>query len=206
MYVPAPFEQKDRNEVLDFIRRHGFGALHSSTERGLEASHLPFLLEEGSGSEVSLLGHMARANPQWRDLEGREVLAVFQGPQAYLSPGWYGEGPAVPTWNYLAVHVYGTYRALPSGELRALLEKTVGFYESGFARPWGLEALPEDYLEKMTGGIAGFRIQVDRMESQWKLSQNHPVERRRKVIDALREQGGENQVGIAGYMEKEISK
>jgi transcriptional regulator len=206
MYVPSSFEQKDRGEIFRFIRLHGFGTLHSASERGLEATHLPFLLEEESGSEVSLLGHMARSNPQWRDLEGGKVLAVFQGPHAYLSPSWYGEGPAVPTWNYLAVHVHGTYRALPAGELRALLEKTVDFYESGFPRPWGLPSLAEDYLEKMTGGIAGFRIRVDRMDAQWKLSQNHSAQRRERIIGALREQGGDNGLEIARRMEREMPK
>jgi transcriptional regulator len=206
MYVPPPFEQKDRGEIVRFLRGNGFGVLHSASGRGLEATHLPFLLEEGPGPEVSLLGHMARSNPQWRDLDGGKVLAVFQGPHAYLSPSWYGEGPAVPTWNYLAVHVHGTCRLLPAGEMRSLLEKTVDFYESGFLRPWGLPSLPENYLEKMTGGIAGFRIRVDRMEAQWKLSQNHSAERRARIINALRERGGDNALEIARRMEGEMPK
>ena len=108
MYVPAAFAETDTAKLHEFMRRNSFAVLTSNGEGGLVASHLPLLLDADAGPNGHLLGHMARANPQWRDVRG-EVMAVFSGPHAYVSPSWYEEEGTVPTWNYVAVHAYGTF-------------------------------------------------------------------------------------------------
>src|SRR4051812_5840105 len=108
MYVPAAFAEPDRGRLHEFIEAYSFGLLVSS-HRGPFATHLPFLLDRTAGPHGTLVGHMARANPQWHDLDGREVLAVFSGPHAYVSPSWYEADDVVPTWNYVAVHARGTF-------------------------------------------------------------------------------------------------
>ena len=128
MYNPASFAQHDVSKLHAFLRRHSFATLVSSGEGGLVASHLPLLLDPRAGRLGHLLGHMARANPQWRQVEG-EVLAIFQGPHTYISPSWYEEPGMVPTWNYVAVHAYGTLQLVDRrGELLDILRHAVAFY------------------------------------------------------------------------------
>lgn len=107
MYVPTSFREDHPEKLHEFIKSYSFGTLFSDTEGGLQASHLPFLLDEKMGTQGVLAGHMAKANSHWQSLSGQEVLVVFQGPHVYISPAWYEEPETVPTWNYVAVHVYG---------------------------------------------------------------------------------------------------
>ncbi|HSR71788.1 MAG TPA: FMN-binding negative transcriptional regulator, partial [Kiloniellales bacterium] len=131
MYVPEVFALRDSEAIAAVLRDHGFAVLVTPGEAAPTASHLPFLFDPARGDHGVLRAHMARANPQWRALErlqaeGGEALVVFQGPHAYVSPRWYGDGPAVPTWNYLAVHVYGRPRLIEEpAALRALLADLV---------------------------------------------------------------------------------
>jgi transcriptional regulator len=111
VYLPAAFAESDRAKLHGLIRRYSFAILTSRGEDGLIASHLPLLLDADAGPHGQLLGHMARANPQWRDVRG-QVMAVFSGPHAYVSPSWYEEEGTVPTWNYVAVHAYGTFQVV----------------------------------------------------------------------------------------------
>ena len=144
------------------------------------ASHLPLLLETDAGPNGSLIGHLARANPQWQGVDGQQVLAVFSGPHAYVSPSFYEAENVVPTWNYVAVHVYGTLRVLDDPELLTkILDKSVKMYEQNRPSPWLLDA-DTAYFEKMVRAIVGFRIEIDRIEGKWKLSQNQPAERQEK--------------------------
>lgn len=110
MYIPTAFEQTDQNKLHEFIEANSFGLLVSTHVGEPFATHLPFLLQRDSGPHGCLFGHVARANPQWRDLDGQSVLAIFTGPHAYVSPTWYESEDVVPTWNYVAVHAYGTCR------------------------------------------------------------------------------------------------
>jgi transcriptional regulator len=166
------------------MRRHSFALLTSHGEGGLFASHLPLLLDADAGPNGHLLGHMARANPQWRDIRG-EAMAIFSGPHAYVSPSWYEEDGTVPTWNYAVVHAYGTFQLVEErGGLLDILLRTVATYESPRPEPWRFdESAP--HFETMLKAIVGFRIEITRLEGKWKLSQNHPQERRRRVIRAL---------------------
>src|SRR5918998_521149 len=170
MYVPAAFTETETAKLHEFVRKNSFAVLTSSGEGGLVAGHL--------------LGHMARANSQWRRVEG-EVMAVFSGPHAYVSPSWYEEAGTVPTWNYVAVHAYGTFHVVGDSEgLMAILRRTVLAYEGPRPEPWPFDE-SEPHVEGLLRAIVGFRIEVTRLEGKWKLSQNHPEERRRKVIRAL---------------------
>src|SRR5207237_1079539 len=155
-----------RAALDDLIERHGFGTLVTVIDGAPFATHLPFLLDRERGL---LLGHVARANPHWRALgNGAESLAIFRGPHGYVSPSWYATGPAVPTWTFAAVHVYGVPRLLDDeARLLDLLRRLVDQYESGRERPWAMD-LPADYLKKMLGGIVGFEMPIGRMEGKFK--------------------------------------
>jgi transcriptional regulator len=201
MYVPAAFAETEPAKLHEFIRRHGFAVLTSHGEGGLFASHLPLILDTVAGPQGSLVGHMARANPQWRDVRG-EVMAVFSGPHAYVSPSWYEEGGTVPTWNYVAVHAYGNFHVVEGRvELLDILRRSVMIYESSRPEPWSFdESAP--HVETMLKAIVGFRIEITRLEGKWKLSQNHPEERRRKVIGALSGRPYQDSKAIANLMEE----
>jgi transcriptional regulator len=177
MYVPLPFRLDDPAAIREVLDRFAFALLVTGGAGELEASHLPFLFEPEPAPHGRLLGHLARANPQVQVLaetEGREVLAVFQGPHAYVSPGDYGPGPAtVPTWNYVAVHAYGHVRLIDDAEeTRALLLKLTARHESARQAPWSSESLGDGLMDRMLGGIQAFEIAVTRIEAKAKLSQN----------------------------------
>jgi len=126
MYIPAAFNQADQDKLYDFIQLNSFGLLVSQVDSEPFASHLPFLLDRSSGPNGSLVGHMAFANPQWCHADNQNVLAVFSGPHAYISPTWYGVENVVPTWNYLAVHVYGRFQVIHDEQsLAAILQDFV---------------------------------------------------------------------------------
>jgi transcriptional regulator len=202
VYIPASFAESDTAKLHEFIRRNSFGVLTSHGEGGLIASHLPLLLDADAGPHGRLLGHMARANPQWRDVRG-EVMAIFSGPHAYVSPSWYEEAGTVPTWNYVAVHVYGVFQVVEERDgLLDILRRSVLTYEGPRPQPWALdESAP--HVATMLKAIVGFRIEVTRLEGKWKLSQNHSEERRRKVIRALEVRHDEDSREIARLMRGE---
>jgi len=203
MYVPAAFAETDPANLHEFMRRNSFAVLTSHGEGGLTASHLPLLLVADAGAHGVLLGHMARANSQWRKAEG-EVMAVFSGPHAYVSPSWYEEGGTVPTWNYVAVHAYGTLHVVEDQDgLLGILRRSVTAYESPMPEPWSFEE-SEAHVEKLLGAIVGFRIEITRLEGKWKLSQNHPEERRRKVIRALEARADDHSQATGEMMEETL--
>jgi transcriptional regulator len=202
VYIPSTFKQSDLATLFAFIERHGFALLCSVGDDGVPfASHLPLLLDRQAAPPGVLVGHMARANPQWRHADGRPVLAVFSGPHVYVSPSWYEAEAVVPTWNYVAVHATGVFRAVHDRDaLLRTVGDTVAFYEEGRPQPW--RPAPSAYLDRMLQGIVGFRIEVAGLEGKWKLSQNQPAERRDKVVRALRQQGGEDAEAVADLMEQ----
>jgi transcriptional regulator len=200
MYVPTAFSETDQGKLHDFIEAYSFGLLVSAHLDEPFATHLPFLVERDAGPHGTLLGHMARANPHWHDLEGRPVLAVFSGPHAYVSPTWYESENVVPTWNYVAVHAYGTCRLVDDAEaLAGILARTVGTYEQSLPNPWAIDTAT-DFFRKQMRAVVGFRIEVNRLEGKWKLNQNHPEDRRRKVVRALGESDSQEAREIARLM------
>ena len=179
MYVPPKFSEEDRDTLYGVIRQYEFALLISETDDGPVATHLPFRLE----GDV-LVAHMARANLQWKSFAaGKEALVVFQGPHCYVSPRLYKTAPSVPTWNYVAVHVYGVPTLIESpDEVRDGQAKLVDHYEQG---GWRLEDQPEEYMKGMLRSIVSFEIPIARIEGKFKLSQNKSAEDRRAVIAEL---------------------
>jgi transcriptional regulator len=203
MYVPASFAETDRTRLHEFMRRHSFAVLTACGEAGLVASHLPLLLDADAGPCGHLLGHMARANPQWRDVRG-EAMDVFSGPHAYVSPSWYEEGGTVPTWNYVAVHAYGTFHVVEDRDgLLEILRRLVRTYEGPRPEPWAFDE-SEPHVERLLPAIVGFRIEITRLEGKWKLGQNHSEQRRRKVVSALEDEPGEDSRAIAHLIREDL--
>jgi transcriptional regulator len=203
VYIPAHFNQPDLAALHAVIERRSFALLCSAGAADAPfASHLPLLLDRNAAPPGALVGHMARANSQWRYADGRPVLAVFSGPHAYVSPSWYEAEEVVPTWNYVAVHVAGVFRAVHDRDaLLAIVRDAVAFFEGGRPQPWTLD-LSVASLDRLLRGIVGFRIVIETIEGKWKLNQNHPPERRRKVVRALRQEGGEDAEAVADLMER----
>ena len=200
MYVPAAFAEPDLAKLHDFIERNSFGLLTSLVDGLPFATHLPFLLDRADGPHGGLTCHVARANPQWRQAQGQTALAIFSGPHAYVSPTWYEAEPTVPTWNYVAVHVYGRVEVVEDEvALREIVGRLVGVYEAAMPKPWALGG--STYVDRLLGQIVGLRLRIERIEGKWKLNQNHPIDRRRKVVEALRRRGGEDALAIAALME-----
>jgi len=184
LYIPAHFRKDDPDTLYAFMEQYAFGTLVSTGPGGLHVSHIPFLPEREDG-KVRLLGHVARGNPQWEALEGADhVLAIFNGPHAYVSPGWYQNHPAVPTWNYAVVHAHGKARLMDEAELHDLVVRLSNTYEAGRAKPWKATELPAEFVGNLLKAIVGFEIEVERLEGKFKLSQNRAAEIPR-VIEAL---------------------
>ena len=203
MYVPAHFRE-DRIPILhDAIREYSFGTLITAGERELEASHVPMLLDAAYGSLGTLLGHMARANSQWQRVNsGFRALAIFLGPNAYITPSWYPTkqqtGKVVPTWNYLAIHAYGTLSFFDDPEeLRAHVGQMTDTHETPRAAPWAVSDAPGDFVDQMLKAIVGFRLRITKLEGKWKMSQNRPAQDVAGVLEGLADQDGESEAAIA---------
>ena len=204
MYVPPHFAETDPATLHAFIERHSFGLLVSQVDGVPFATHLPFLLDRNAGPHGTLIGHVARANPHWQALREQTSLVVFSGPHAYISPTWYETANVVPTWNYTAVHAYGRAELVEDqNQLLEIVQRSVAVYESTMPRPWTLDT-NGPFAERLLAQIVGFRIPIERIEGKWKLNQNHPVERREKVIRALEERGGEDAQAIAALMRQTL--
>jgi transcriptional regulator len=205
MYVPNYFAELDLAKLHEAMERYSFAMLVSGSGGEMVASHLPLLIERTSGQRGTLLGHMARANPQWKAAAGQEVLAIFSGPHVYVSPTWYEAEHVVPTWNYVAVHAYGRLEIMQDEvELKALLQRMVETYEASQPRPWSV-ADSSEYLDRLLPQIVGFRIPIARLEGKWKLNQNRPAEQRQRVIDVLCRQKDENSREVARLMRERFS-
>jgi transcriptional regulator len=208
MYVPEIFALTDPAEVRRIMREHSFALLVTAADGAPLATHLPFLHDPEPGPHGTLLCHMARANPQWKDFakleaEGREALVIFQGPHGYISPNWYEPGPAVPTWNYLVVHAYGTPRIIDDAtSTKARQERLVETHEAGFAAPWSMAGQDEKYIRRMLRGIVAFEMPITRLEAKAKLSQNKTDADRQGVIAALEASGRPGDLELAAVMRR----
>jgi transcriptional regulator len=201
MYIPTAFAETDRTKLHDFIEQNSFGLLVSQVDGLPFATHLPFRLERTTGPHGTLVGHMARANPQWHKASGQTVLAIFSGPHAYISPTWYEAEQVVPTWNYTAVHAYGQMQIIEDkGALLEIVQQMVRVYEQTMPQPWSFDG-SSTFVERLLSQIVGFRINIEKIEGKWKLNQNHPAERRQKVVRVLQQQGNENAQAIAAMMQ-----
>lgn len=184
MYSPPYNRMEDRTELVHFLRAHNFPVIIT---RGLQASHLPATVHE-TGTQLVLDMHMARPNRQWQAFDGTEVLIIFTGPHAYISPRWYEEKERVPTWNYSAVHLYGMPELVEDrGEKHAGMRNLVATMDPQWLPQF--DALSHEYVEKMLGGIVNFRIPITRIETRWKLSQNRGRREMELIAEELRKQG-----------------
>ncbi|MFN7731546.1 MAG: FMN-binding negative transcriptional regulator [Pirellula sp.] len=205
MYVPGHFRQDDVEALHAFMQQYSFAILTSVRDGVPFATHLPLLLDVSMGSNGSLIGHVARTNPHWEGLDGEQAVAIFHGPHAYVSPAWYQAPNLVPTWNYIAVHAIGRVQVLHDrARIREIVAKSVATYEAARTAstgqtPW---EFPDDspVIEGMLGHIVGIEISIERLEGKWKLSQNHPIARRRQVIERLRD-GDQSAREVAAYMQ-----
>jgi len=186
MYVPKIFKNENQEEIEEFIRQNSFGIL-VSLENGLPlATHIPIELKEKEDKKM-LCGHLARANGQWRSFdENKEVLVIFSGPHAYISSSWY-TGESVPTWNYIAVHVYGKIRIIEGQDLWQSLKKLVDKYEKASANPVSLETMSEKMVENQMKAIVGFEIEITDIQAKYKLSQNRNAEDYQRVVEHLQQ-------------------
>lgn len=177
MYSPEAFQVHDAAVLTAFMQQHSFATIVTHDGTIPHATHMPVLLEPERGVHGTLVSHVARANPQWLHFEnGQEVMVIFQGPHAYVSPAWYVTTPAVPTWNYTAVHAYGIPRIVTDHDRFAqMLQDLIEFYESGREDRWH-GALAPEYRDRLMKGIVGVEIEITRIEGKFKLSQNRPAD------------------------------
>jgi len=203
MYTPRHFDEP-RVEVLhDLIRRQPLATLVTVGSAGLDANHIPLLLSPDPAPFGTLRGHVSRSNTVWREFDPEvEALAVFTGPEGYITPSWYATkretGQVVPTWNYVVVHAHGRLRVIEDTEwLRAHVGELTRQQEAGSPEPWKVEDAPEDYTTRLLGGIVGLEIPISRIEGKWKVSQNQPEANRRGVIAGLEERGDPQSLAMA---------
>jgi transcriptional regulator len=187
MYCPSLFREERIEVQHTLIRDHPLGLLISYARSGLLANLVPFVLKTGDSPRGVLQAHVARANPQWRELDGQAVLVVFRGPDAYVSPSLYATktetGKVVPTWNYAMVQARGTARIRDQADwLTPQLNALTNAQEAGRARPWAVSDAPADYVEAQKKAIVGIEIQIDVLDGKWKVSQNQPEANRRSVV------------------------
>jgi len=206
MYLPAQFEEGRVDVLHTLMSEHPFATLVTQGDEGLTANHLPLHLEPGIGPFGALQGHVARANPVWRQAADSDVLVIFHGPQTYVTPSWYEtkreHGRAVPTWNYVVVHARGRLRAIDDPVwVRGQLETLVTRHEGAFAEPWEIDDAPPDYIDKMLAAVVGIEIVIGELRGKWKISQNQPPANRAGVVEGLREQGTPDALQIADLVE-----
>ena len=199
MYIPKYFAIQDEEMKYEIMEQNSFATLFSQHNGEPYATHLPLLLNRET---LILHGHFARPNDQWKDSGNQQVLAIFQGPHSYISPSWYETNNAVPTWNYVAVHVYGELEIVEDEqELIDSLQELVHKYEDQEST-YSLNDVNPNYMGGLRKGIVGFKIKINKIEGKAKLSQNHSFGGRKLVVEKLEKVGSEESRAIAGLMRK----
>ena len=200
IYMPTHFSVPDRTNVIGVMRAYPLATLVSVADGVPSFSHVPLVVEE-RGESIALLGHVAIANPQWRTWGAEQpVIAVFHGPNGYVSPRLYSVREAVPTWNYIAVHVQGNLRKVEgSAGKEGILKALIDMHDVPYREQW--DELGEEFREKMKRGIVGFEIAVERIDGKFKLSQNRPPQDRASVLAAM-EAGGASGSSMAEWMRR----
>ncbi len=206
MYIPEAFRSRDLADLDRLSAHNGFGTLISQLAGAPVVSHLPVLYRR-AGGQVTLTGHWARANPQWRQIEEQRVLFIFHGPHAYISPRWYVEPRRnVPTWNYAVAHVYGRVRVIHEvEELETIVTALASLYEAGAPAPWRLEDTGEEGRARLRA-IVGFELAADEIQVKMKLGQNHPAGNVRGAIEGLRAAGSTEAAETASWMQDALQR
>lgn len=187
MYIPSTFQVTDNSQLHELMEAYNFAAVLTVDPDGLPfATHMPLMLERERGPYGTLVGHMARANPQWRHFQAdQDILVMFQGPHAYISPSWYVGAFNVPTWNYAVVHAYGVPRIVEeAGQIQAMLDALVDHHEKTMATPWTADWADPRH-EKLIKAVVGFELPITRLEGKFKLNQNKSQADQKGVIQAV---------------------
>ena len=212
MYIPKQFEETRVDVLHGLIRAHPLATLVTLSTEGLNANHIPFYLDDAPAPLGALRGHVARTNPLLNDLDSSvETLAVFQGPEVYITPSWYATkketGKVVPTWNFAVVHAYGTLRVVEDASwLRAQLEELTDHNETPFPKPWRLGDAPAEFTEKLMGAIVGVEMVITRLSGKWKVSQNQPPQNQSSLVEGLTESGETDALAMAKLVEAAASE
>lgn len=200
MFIPGIFKTTDTESVRQFIRGHSFGILISTVGGRPCATHIPVILMQDAEGREFLSGHISKANPQWKEFGNHpEVLVVFTGSNSYISSSWY-DHENVPTWNYMAVHVYGTLSIVEGDELKAHLAAMVNTYEAVMPHPVAVERMSESFIQSEMKGIVGFTVTLTEIQAAEKLSQNRDDKNYHQIIQGLETQGDPDSVTMAAIM------
>ena len=207
MYVPKHFEETNVETLHALIRAHPLGALVTLGPDGLDANHVPFEVDPDPAPFGTLLAHLPRANPVWREAAGADVLVLFQGAEIYISPSWYPTkqetAKVVPTWNYAVVHAHGRLRAIEDRDwLRTFVTRLTDRHEGGRPDPWKVTDAPADYVESMLRGIVGLEIPIARLVGKWKVSQNRPAHDQDGVVEGLSQHETPNASAMADLVRR----
>lgn len=209
MYLPAHFEMTDATILHDVIVKYPLGTWIVSNGHELVINHIPFLFEPDHGAHGALIGHVARANPVWTELnESTKSAVVFHAEQGYVSPNWYAskrsDGRVVPTWNYAVVHVHGTAKTIEDKEaLLQIVSTLTNQHEANQAHPWKVPDAPGDYIDKLLGAIVGIEIQIESIQGKFKLSQNRSAQDRQGVIAGLQDSNNSVELALAKRMKQD---
>jgi transcriptional regulator len=201
MYIPDPYKNEDQEEIKKFIQEYGFGILINQTNGQLCATHIPLALDTDAAGKEILLGHIAKENQQWKGFsENDAILAIFSGPHAYISSSWY-DHENVPTWNYIAVHVYGKIKIIEGDAVVESLKKLVDKYEQHSENPVRVEDLSKKTM-MATRGIVAFQIEITAIQCKKKLSQNRDDKNYQNIISELEKTANAQAIAVANEMKK----
>jgi len=209
VYIPAQFDEPRIDLLHDAIRKNGFATVVSMTADGLVASHAPLMLDPDPAPYGTLIGHLAKANPHARAADPRvQTLVIFQGPDGYITPSYYPakqeHGKVVPTWNYTAIHAYGTLEVFDDpARLLAVVTRLTNLHEAKRAQAWAVSDAPDAFVQGMLRGIIGIALPIARLEGKVKMSQNRPAADQNGVIEGLRLDG---QPDLAGAVARAVSR
>jgi transcriptional regulator len=202
MYIPPYFREQDESKLIEFMQAHNFANLISCMNNSPLATHLPFVIEKRQ-DKLFLISHMAKANPQWESFTDNQLLIIFQGPHAYISPSNYEKQQNVPTWNYIAVHAYGNAKIIDDPkEVWSLMERTITNFEDKFMEQW--KNLSPEYVNGMLKAIVAFEIEVTKLDGKFKLSQNKTRNEQAKIISSFEKSDDSIQKEIAEEMRKKF--
>lgn len=202
MYVPGYSRNLNIDEVKDFIKENSFGILVSNGSSRLQATHIPLELSTNEHGKDILTGHISKANRQWKNFSNNNrVLVIFNGPHTYISSSWY-DHENVPTWNYIAVHVYGNIKIIEGEKLLHALKNLVDRYESKSVNPVSVEKMSEKFLLREIKGVVGFEIEIEEIHSAYKLSQNRDEKNHTNIVNELQKRGDTHSRAIAEEMKK----
>lgn len=202
MYIPTYYREKNQQKLIEFMQAHNFALVINCNKSAPLATHLPIVVEQRE-SRLFLVSHMARVNPQWETFADNEILVVFQGPHAYISPQHYEKKQNVPTWNYIAVHAHGKARIIDDqDEVVSLMERTIHKFEKEYYKQW--KDLSPEYVNGMLKGITAFEIEVSNLEGKFKLSQNKTKIEQQNIINTFEKSDDDAVKGIADEMKKKL--